>query len=97
MTGKTPKSFVDQVIKSSDSPIHFILCRDGQGHIAHYFLKTTPEKLKRLQVSQSAVIDPAAYGVVLASGFGREPTAATKRKLRQEYGYDFDKVCAAHA
>jgi hypothetical protein len=86
----TRKSFVDQVVKSSSQPVHFIVCRDAQGHMVHYFLKITPEKLRLLQRSSEDNVEIAQYGAVLASGYGREPTEATKRQLKNEYGYDYD-------
>lgn len=89
------KSFVNLVVKSSNSPIHFIVCKDEQGHIAHYFIKTSRDKIKLLQENRKSHINITDYGVVIASGFGAQPSMATKRVLKKDHGYDYDTIAAS--
>lgn len=94
MTDKTPKgTFTERLIRSGRSPIHFILCRDKHGHIAHYFLKTTNEKI-RLLSSKKGEVEPGDYGTVVASGFGYLPTEVVRLRLLADHGYDFNDICA---
>lgn len=81
-----------KLIGSSDVPIHFIVCRDAQGHIVHYVLRCTPQKLSLLMKSQTEVVRPETYGTVLASGFGYEPAQSVRQRLKSEYNYDFNAL-----
>ncbi len=83
-------SFSDKVIRTGDVPIHFIVCRDSNNHIVYYFLRCPEQKIKRLRDSSDKVVKPQDYGIVVASGFGRVPSKAVKRLLRERYNYDFD-------
>jgi hypothetical protein len=81
-----------KLIGSGDVPIHFIVCRDAQGHIVHYVLRCTPQKLSLLMQSQTGVVRPEIYASVLASGFGYEPAQSVRQTLKSEYNYDFNAL-----
>lgn len=90
---KSYGSFADRVMTPGNSPIHFILCRDRQGHIAHYFLKTTPDKLKLLRKKKGDIPRPEEYGTVIACGFGYLPSETVRRRMLSDYAYDFNTLC----
>jgi hypothetical protein len=92
MSKEKASRFSDQVIRTGDVPIHFIVCRDSNNHIVYYFLRGPEQKIKRLRESRDKVVKPQDYGIVVASGFGRVPSKAVKRLLKERYMYDFDAL-----
>ena len=82
-------SHTDHVIRSGATPIHFIACRDGKGRPCHYFLMCTPQKLKMLKEVREGVLALEDYGVIIASGFGREPATSVLAMLKEKYNFDF--------
>ena len=86
---ETGSQHTKKLIENSDIPVHFFVCRDAQGHIVHYVLRCNAQKLSLLMKNKAETVRPEAYGVVLASGFGYEPSQATRHMLKSEYGYDF--------
>jgi hypothetical protein len=87
-----PSSFAHQVIRSGATPIHFIVCRDGKNRLCHYFLMCTPQKLKMLKEAKEGVQALKDYGVIVASGFGREPSASVIAMMKEKYNLDFDAL-----
>ncbi len=85
--------FSDQLIRCGSKPLHFMVCRDENDHIVHYFIMCSQQKFELLKNSKAEKLCLTDYGVVVASGFGHQPTRATRRILKQNYGYDYDVLC----
>ncbi len=86
----TAPSFVQKIKR--DIPIHFVVCRDGKNRLCHYFLMARPEKIKLLKAVKTGLVDMKDYGTILASGFGTQPSAATRRKLMELYNFDCETL-----
>ncbi len=85
-------SFADKLIKSGAIPIHLVRCKDTSGRDCHFFLMCAPEKIKALKAVKDGVFDLKDYGKIIASGFGHEPSEATRKMLKDEYNFDVDEV-----
>jgi hypothetical protein len=88
--------FTRKLIRSGDTPVHYIVCNDRHGHIVHYFLRCTVQKLALLKQKTEGAIELESYGTVLASGFGHEPSEATTRMLLDQYNYDYKKLASCN-
>jgi len=86
-------NFVGNFLRSGSVPIHFIVCRDAMGFIAHYFLMCSPQKLKLALRQQEGIVPLNEYGTIVGSGYGEIPSEMTKRMLKEQYHYDYDANC----
>lgn len=85
-------SFVDKIIKSGHTPIHFIRCKDAAGRDCYYFLLASYERIKHLTRNKQPVLNVGDYGKIIASGFGKEPSAEIKAMLLEKYNFDADAL-----
>lgn len=46
------------------------------------------EKIKALTKVKDGTFDVKDFGKIIASGFGHEPSEATKKMLKDEYNFD---------
>jgi hypothetical protein len=83
------RSFAKTVVKSSSTPVHYIVAKDLRGRIAHYFIMCSQDRLRMIKAIHNGPIELPHFGKVLASGFGREPSIDTITLLKEEYGVDY--------
>ena len=73
-------------------PIHFIRCKDKDNLDCYFFLMCSHQKIRLLHKKINTddginTINLAQCGTIIASGFGKEPSQATKDLLSHHYGY----------
>jgi hypothetical protein len=88
MTSELPSSFS----KRHRLPIHYIRCKDRYNLDCYFFLMCSHQKIKLLQKKINAddgidSINLASCGAIIASGYGKEPSEATKQLLSGHYNY----------
>jgi hypothetical protein len=85
-------SFADKLEKSGSIPIHFVRCKDTSGKDCFFFLMCPTQKIALLKAIKDGVFDIRNYGKVVASGFGRTPSEAVKKQLKNDYNFDADSI-----
>ncbi len=84
---------VGNIYKQSGSsgrePICLIRSRDYTGHMAYYFLKVDPFKLRQFEkiADSGQYFDLEAYGEIIVSGYGEEVPASVLERMRRNYGW----------
>lgn len=87
------RSFVDQLIKNSSTPIHLVRGRDSTGMECYFYLMCSHQKLDRLlDISKDGNCDLTQYGQVVASGYGTEVSDDVRKTLREKYNFDADTL-----
>lgn len=82
-------SFSEKILSNSNKPIHFIYADVGMGIKFHWFIMCTAQKYKLLSEHfGKEKINLSDYGVILASGWGMEPSEETKSMLKAKYNFD---------
>ena len=85
-----PASHVDKVIARKGSLIHKLKAKDTTGQWAYYFLLVEQAQERGfLEVLENHQInDLEAYGKIIASCYGEEPTGEVKNLLKEKYGFE---------
>lgn len=88
MESALPSSFS----KRHRLPIHYIRCKDAHNLDCYFFLMCSHEKIKLLKkkINTNDGIDSinlASCGAIIASGYGKQPSEATKQLLSAHYNY----------
>lgn len=83
-------SFFDRLIGSRGNLVHRIRAKDLNGRWAIYFVlvRESREAAFLADVAGDSTLDFEAYGDVLASNFGDEPTAEVRAMLKSRFGFD---------
>jgi hypothetical protein len=84
-------SFADIHIKTATTPINFITCQNEDGQDCYYIIMATHEKMRLLNSITTGFFNISDYGVILASGYGTEPTQEVISNLEQKYNYKFNE------
>lgn len=82
-------SFVDNYLKSSLQPIHYITSKAADGDSCYYFLMCSAERIRSLQKIKFGMINFEEHGIIIASGYGTQPSEEVKVELLNKYGYSF--------
>ena len=82
------KSFVSKLVSKGSVPIYFVTCKDAGGKQAYAYLISTPEKMRMYENARAGDFDLNDYGKIIASGFGKTPSAEDKKMLKAKYGID---------
>lgn len=80
-------SFVAKLMKSGTVPIYLVTFADVNGNDVHFYVKSTQIKMDAF-LKESNQKDLSDYGEILVSGFGKQPTAETKRLMKEKYDFD---------
>lgn len=80
------KSFVSKLITKGSVPLYYIVCQDLEGRDCYYYVTSTPEKMRMYEKARSGEFDLNDYGTIIASGYGKEPSADVKAMLKEKYG-----------
>ncbi len=85
----TPRTFLDREIARSGHLIHKLKAKDSTGRWAYYFVyvAAAKERLFLEVLKRPETIDLEAYGIVVASCYGAEPTDEVKTLLLERYGF----------
>lgn len=81
-------SFVIKMIRNGSIPIHFVQCRDKRNRDCYFFIACSSSKIATLQYTREDKLNIYDYGNVLASGFGKYPSAEVKVLLKEKYHFD---------
>ncbi len=85
--------FSEKIIASSSEPIHFLHGQIGFGIQRYWFIMCSTNKYKILASKfGKEPVNLEEYGVIVASGYGHRPTDAVKKKLKEDYNFDADKL-----
>ena len=60
---------------------------DSTGRAAWYFLLVDPAKKNAFRKAATGELELNAYGRVLASGYGTDPPADVRERMKTEYGF----------
>lgn len=82
--------FAARIIQNARHPIHFIHGTDRNGRPCHFFVLAPQHQYSVLENHFGhGTVDVRNYGRIVASGFGRIPSAETLQHLKETYGYEF--------
>ncbi|HEY1188089.1 MAG TPA: hypothetical protein VGE74_10555 [Gemmata sp.] len=80
-------SFVDRVRRERSSNLFLVRGRDATGRAAWYFLLVDPGKRAAFRKASAGELALNAYGRIVASGYGTDPPAEVRERMRAEYGF----------
>lgn len=89
-SARRKRSFVDQEIARQGQSIHKLKAKDTTGRWAYYFVLVKPIKERAFlkAIEGDGIVDLAAYGTIIASCYGEEPTQEVKDFLKEKYGFE---------
>lgn len=87
---QAPRSFLDGEIARSGHLIHKLKAKDSTGRWAFYFVLVQPSRETSFlnALKGGASVDLEAFGKVVASCYGEEPSDEVKTLLKERYGFD---------
>lgn len=85
-------SFVTKITKSSSDPVHMVTCEYPDGRDCYYVVVCSKRKIKMLEDIEEGIFNVNDYGLILASGFGKTPTADVVSRLKIEYNIDLENI-----
>jgi hypothetical protein len=77
--------FVHRLVAKGTVPLYFVSCQNLEGRDVHYYLISTPEKMRAYAKARGGEFDLNDYGAIVASGYGKEPSEEMKRRLKETY------------
>jgi len=80
-------SFVQNLLKKSTTPIHYVWGRNGLGEECYWFVCCSSAKYAELKQTfgTKTNVKLEDYGPIVAKGMGRIPDEETKQMLIKEY------------
>ena len=83
-------SFIDRLTASRAHLIHKIKAKDSTGRWACYFVLVIPEREARFMAAlhNTDSVELEAWGTVIASSYGTEPSSEVRAMLKERYGFD---------
>jgi hypothetical protein len=80
----------DREISRRGHLVHKLKAKDTTGRWAYYVLLISPRKERAFvaALKASGSMDLASYGAILASNYGEEPSAETRREMKRRFGFD---------
>jgi len=76
-------SFAANIIKTSTTPIHYIWGEDANGEPHHWFIMCSSQKYQMLKIQFGNGTRLEDYGIIIASGPGKNPSSETKAMLKE--------------
>lgn len=80
------KPFMSKLVSKGSVPVYFIACKDSDGRDCYYYLTSTPERMRMYEKARKGKFDLKDYGNIIASGYGKKPSAIVKNMLKEKYG-----------
>ena len=80
---------VERLVKNRTDNLYLVRGNDTSGRRAWYYFRVIPSKKELFDRQiKSGRIQLAGFGHVLESGFGENPPAEVKKRMRDEYGFE---------
>lgn len=80
-------SFADRVRRERASNVFLVRGNDSTGRAAWYFLLVDPAKRAAFRKASGGELELNAYGRIVASGYGIDPPADVRERMKTEYGF----------
>jgi hypothetical protein len=81
--------FADRLTRSRTDNLYLVRGKDPTGRRAGYYFRVMPAKKAAFELSiKIGQIQLADYGQVITSGYGEDPPPETKKRMKDEYGFD---------
>jgi hypothetical protein len=85
---ETPgRSYADRVRRERGNNVFLVRGNDSTGRAAWYFVLVDPAKKAAFRKAFSGQLQLNAYGRILASGYGADPPADVRERMKTEYGF----------
>lgn len=74
-------------------PVHLIHSRNREGEACYFVLRTSPIQFQKLMArKQKGSVDVSQFGEILASGFGKAPSAKVRAQLAEQHGIKLENL-----
>jgi len=80
-------NFADRVRRERACNVFLVRGNDSTGCAAWYFLLVDPAKKTAFQRASAGELELNAYGRIIASGYGADPPAEVRERMKTEYGF----------
>ena len=82
-----PHDFADRVRRERGNNMFLVRGNDSTGRPAWYFVLVDPAKKVAFRKAFSGQVELNAYGRIVASGYGADPPASVRDRMKAEYGF----------
>jgi hypothetical protein len=74
-------------------PVHLIHSRNREGESCYFVLRASPVQFQKLMAKkQKGSVDVSQFGEILASGFGKAPSAKVRAQLAAQHGITLENL-----
>ena len=81
------RSYADRVRRERADNVFLVRGNDSTGRPAWYFVLVDPAKKAAFRKAFSGQVELNAYGRIIASGYGTDPPADVRERMKTEYGF----------
>jgi hypothetical protein len=81
------RSYADRVRRERADNVFLVRGNDSTGRPAWYFVLVDPAKKAAFRKAFTGQVELNAYGRILASGYGTDPPADVRERMKTEYGF----------
>ena len=85
-----PHDYADRVRRERGNNLFLVRGNDSTGRAAWYFVLVDPAKRAAFRKAFSGQVELNAYGRIIASGYGTDPPASVRERMKAEYGFTGD-------
>jgi hypothetical protein len=85
--GAPRRGYADRVRRERGNNVFFVRGNDATGVAAWYFVLVEPAKRVAFRKALAGQVQLTAYGRIIASGYGADPPADVRERMRTEYGF----------
>jgi hypothetical protein len=82
------RSYADRVRRERGNNVFLVRGNDSTGRAAWYFVLVDPAKKAAFRKAFTGQLQLNAYGRILASGYGTDPPADVRERMKTEYGFN---------
>lgn len=82
-----PGRHADQVRRERGNNLFLVRGNDSTGRAAWYFVLVDPAKKAAFRKAFSGQVELNVYGRIVASGYGTDPPADVRERMKAEYGF----------
>src|SRR5213075_1271701 len=80
-----PMGFADKVRRERANNLFLVRGNDSTGRAAWYFVLVDPAKRTSFRKASAGQLELNAYGRIVASGYGTDPPADVRERMKTEY------------
>jgi hypothetical protein len=80
-------SFADKIRRERANNLFLVRGNDSTGRAAWYFVLVDPAKKAAFHRAATGQLELNAYGRIVASGYGTDPPADVRERMKTEYGF----------